>query len=125
MTSAELPGEIRRFILSVIPSVPHLEALLLLHGRRDRWSVEELATRLYVGRDTVEALLRDLKSVALVDGDDGLHRYAPADAQMAATVDELASMYGRSVVAVARLIHSTSERKAQRFADAFRLRKEP
>jgi hypothetical protein len=39
-------------------------------------------------------------------------------------VDRLAGVYARHVVEVAELIHSTSDRKAQRFADAFRWRKE-
>ena len=69
-------------------------------------------------------LLDDLAAAVLaVAADDG-YRYAPADAEVAATVDALASQYARQPVAIAALLHSSSDRKAQRFADAFRLRKE-
>jgi len=68
--------------------------------------------------------MADLADAGLVvAGDDGF-RYAPADADVAATVDALAALYARQTVTVAELIHSSSDRKAQRFADAFRLRKE-
>ena len=125
MTAVAITGEVRRFLLAVVPSVPHLEALLLLRGQPQAWPVPELARRLYVDEACVQGLLTDLAQAGLVVvGDDGA-RYAPADAAVAATVDAVAIAYGRHVVAVTQLIHSTSDRKAQRFADAFRLRKEP
>ena len=125
MTAVAITGEVRRFLLAVIPSVPHLEALLLLRGQPRAWSAPELARRLYVDEVRAHALVDDLAQAGLVAaGPDGV-RYAPADAALAETVDAVAAAYGRHVVAVTQLIHSTSDRKAQRFADAFRLRKEP
>jgi hypothetical protein len=125
MTAAMIPGDVRRFLLATIPTVPHLEALLLLRGRREEWPLALLASRLYVDAPNAKALLDDLSEAALVTASaaDG-YRYAPADADVAATVDSLAALYARQTVAVAELIHSSSDRKAQRFADAFRLRKE-
>jgi hypothetical protein len=85
----------------------------------------QLCSRLYVDAGNATALLEDLAAAGLVDiGDDSV-RYAPVDAEVAATVDALAALYARQTVAIAELIHSSSDRKAQRFADAFRLRKEP
>lgn len=125
MTAAAITGEVRRFLLAVIPSVPHLEALLLLRGHAQAWAAPELARRLYVDEARVQELVDDLAQAGLVAAGEGGVRYAPPGADVAATVDAVALAYGRHVVAVTQLIHSTSDRKAQRFADAFRLRKEP
>jgi len=125
MTAAMIPGDVRRFLLATIPTVPHLEALLLLRGRGDAWTLSQLSSRLYVDAGNATALLEDLAAAGLVDTGEDSVRYAPVDAEVAATVDALAALYARQTVAIAELIHSSSDRKAQRFADAFRLRKEP
>jgi hypothetical protein len=126
MTAPTIPGDVRRFLVATIPTVPHLEALLLLRARPDAWTPAQLASRLYVDVPTATALLDDLGGAGLVAReDDDRCRYAPADAAVGANVDALAALYARQTVVVAELIHSTSDRKAQRFADAFRLRKEP
>jgi hypothetical protein len=125
MTAAMIPGDVRRFLLATIPTVPHLEALLLLRGRPDTWTLPQLCSRLYVDAANASALLDDLATAGLVAVTDDGVRYAPADADIAVTVDTLAAFYARQTVAIAELIHSSSDRKAQRFADAFRLRKEP
>lgn len=124
MTAAMIPGDVRRFLLATIPTVPHLEALLLLRGRPDAWTLPQLCGRLYVDAGNATVLLDDLAAASLVTASDDGVRYAPADADLAATVDALAALYARQTVAIAELIHSSSDRKAQRFADAFRLRKE-
>ena len=124
MTAATIPGDVRRFLLAAIPTVPHLEALLLLRGRPEEWTLAHLASRLYVDAGSATALLQELAGADLVVTGDTGYRYAPSDADIAATVDTLAALYARQTVAVAELIHSSSDRKAQRFADAFRLRKE-
>jgi hypothetical protein len=124
MSAATIPGDVRRFLLATIPTVPHLEALLLLRGHRDGWTLAQLASRLYVDPSTANALVDDLVAADLAAAAGEVYRYAPADAGVAATVDALAALYARHMVVVAELIHSSSDRKAQRFADAFRLRKE-
>jgi hypothetical protein len=125
MTAATIPGDVRRFLLATIPTVPHLEALLLLRGRPEDWPLALLASRLYVDAANATLLLDDLTAAGLVAVGPGGYRYAPADADVASTVDALATLYARQMVVVAELIHSSSDRKAHRFADAFRLRKDP
>jgi hypothetical protein len=124
MTVSQLPGDVRRFLLATIPTVPHLEALLLLRGLRDEWTPALLANRLYVDAETALALVEDLAAAGLVECANDRCRYAPRDPSVARVVDEVAALYARQMVVVAELIHSTSDRKAHRFADAFRLRKE-
>lgn len=120
-----IPDDARRFLLSVIPSVPHLEALLLLRGNPASWPIAQLAGRLYIDVSIATSLVDDLALAGLATCTPEGCRYAPADPATAATVDAVAELYARRTVAVAELIHSKSDRKALRFADAFRLRKEP
>lgn len=123
MNAAPLPADVRRFLLAAIPTVPHLEALLLLREHRAGWTLAQLASRLYVDAPTARGLGQDLITAGLVETRDQTYFYAPADGA-AATIDALATLYARQMVAIAELIHSSSDRKAQRFSDAFRLRKE-
>lgn len=125
MPGLTIPDDARRFLLGVIPSVPHLEALLLLRGNPVPWAIVQLASRLYVDAATAGALVEDLAIAGLATCSAEVCQYTPADAATAATVDAVAGLYARRTVAIAELIHSTSDRKALRFADAFRLRKEP
>ena len=126
MTSSELPADVRRFILTSIPSVPYLEAVLLLRADpAQAWGPAQLSRRLYVPEQTSAELLALLHANGIAAGTDaaGTIRYAPA-AELGAVVDSLAAAYSQDLVAVTRLIHSRIDRRAQQFADAFRFRKE-
>lgn len=126
MRQGELPAEIRRFILTSIPSVPYLEAVLLLRGEPDQdWDARRLARRLYVGEAQGEALLQALQAagVAACTQDPQSFRYAPS-AQLAAMIDALAQAYAADLMTVTDLIHSRLDKRAQQFAEAFRFRKE-
>lgn len=123
MAEVLVPPELRRFILAALPTVPHLEALLLVHGRPERWTIAELAARLYTGEREVAKLLADLEHQGLVRVQDREVAFA-APEPVKQRIDELAGFYSRHVVAISDLIHSATDRKAHHFADAFRLRKE-
>lgn len=124
MADNGIPPELRRFILATLPSVPHLEALLLLRDRASGLAIDELAARLYVAQSTAAKLAAELAEVGLAAVADDRAAYRPARDELRAVVDTLAAVYARNVVEVSRLIHSTTDRKAFQFADAFRLRKE-
>lgn len=126
MNRPTVPPDVRRFILTSVPSVPYLEALLLLraeHGRR--WDSYQLASRLYIGESQAQALLQ-----ALAEGGIAVHEpdakfvYQPATAELRAKLDALAQVYAQDLVGVSDLIHSGLDKRAQQFADAFRWRKE-
>lgn len=126
MTFSELPADLRRFILTSIPSVPFLEAVLLLRADPAQgWSAAQLARRLYVPEQTGAELLALLRDSGIAsDGEAaGTVRYAPA-AELRELIDRVAAAYAQDLVAVTRLIHSRIDRRAQQFADAFRFRKE-
>lgn len=114
-----IPDDIRRFIVQCIPSVPFLEAVLLLRDNRHAWDAAALAARLYLRDDAAAALLAELERAGFVVDGDGAYTYAPRGEHLAAVVDALADVYRRHLVEVATLIHSKSHRKAQAFADAF------
>jgi DNA-binding MarR family transcriptional regulator len=124
--SDDITDDLRDFIVRVLPSVPHLEALLLL--RRDSQRVQtasDIAARLYIDRRAATNVLADLVAAELIacrhNRREATYHFAPKSAIQAARVDELEALYSHSLVAVTRLIH---ERSAQLFADAFRFRKE-
>lgn len=130
MNRSPIPEDLRRFILTSIPSVPYLEALLLLRADPgQRWTSEMLAGRLYTSERTAQGLLDELCRSGLAapcPGPDAhLYCYAPSSQALRERVDGLADLYARHLVDVTHLIHSTLDRKAQLFADAFRLRKDP
>jgi DNA-binding IclR family transcriptional regulator len=126
MSQRELPADVRRLILTSIPSVPYLEAVLLLRAEpRQAWDAAQLARRLYVPDRTASELLEQLRDngIAAATDDAGRVRYGP-DPGLAQLLDELAHCYSADLVAVTDLIHSRIDRRAQQFADAFRFRKD-
>ena len=129
MENVPFPEDLRRFVLTSIPSVPFLEALLLLRANpTQQWQITTLAGRLYVRERTAEALLDELAragmAVRCAAPPDDCYQYQPSSPQLGERIDALADLYSRHLVEVTVLIHSSLDRKAQQFADAFRLRKD-
>jgi hypothetical protein len=133
MSRRPLADDMRRFILTSIPSVPYLEALLLLRTAQDAdWDVNTVARRLYVAETRAAELLMALRDAGIaeqivpdVDEPSSVrYRYRPASPQLAARLDALAQAYAEHLVPVTDLIHSRLDKRAQQFAEAFRLRKD-
>lgn len=130
MAPQPIPDDIRRFVLTSIASVPHLEALLLLRaGEADFWNSAMVAERLYIGEKVAQAVLQELCRAGMTvprEAADGrvCYRYQPASAAMRALIDRLAALYASHLLEVTYLIHSALDRKAHMFADAFKLRKD-
>jgi hypothetical protein len=131
MEQHPIPEGIRRFVLTSIPSVPFLEALLLLRADGARqWSAGAVAARLYVRVKVAQGLLDELCNAGMAApcerADDGpVYRYQPESAQVRQSIDEVADLYAKQLVEMTHLIHSKLDRKAQQFADAFKWRKDP
>jgi len=126
MSKGEIPADVRRFILTSIPSVPFLEAVLLLRAEPAHdWEAAQLARRLYVGERTGAELLEQLVASGIGSRGEAVSgaRYAPQQ-ELRALIDRLAEAYAADLVAVTDLIHSRIDKRAQQFADAFRFRKE-
>ena len=123
-----IPEDISRFILTSIPSVPHLEAILLFHRmpglQRTR---ESLAQSLYLSEAKTAAVLDDLVRdgiIAPVPGSEPAWRFQPRNDSLRSLVERLAAVYAADVIGVSQLIHDAVAKNAHRFADAFRLRRD-
>jgi hypothetical protein len=128
MPQEPLPEELRRFIMTTIPSVPFVEAMLIYRGAEgEPVETSVVAQRLYVSTRAAEeiaAQLRDARMIEAVAGDPARHRFAPQTAELFAYIGQLALFYRTHLVEVSDLIHARSLRRAQQFADAFKLRKD-
>jgi hypothetical protein len=125
MSQPPLADDLRRFILAGIPSVPYLEAVLLLRAQPGTsWDAPTLSRRLYVPERTGQELVALLQKSGFAEAaGEGAVRYAPTP-EVSALVDRMAAAYAADLVTVTGLIHSRIDRRAQQFADAFRFRKE-
>jgi hypothetical protein len=129
MSETQVPQDLRTFILMSVGSVPYLEAMLLLRREPELpWDARRLARRLYIAEKKSEELLQALLQAGIVvpagrSATDFCYR--PNTPELAAMVDRLAAFYASNLVDVTHLIHSTHERKAEKFANAFIWRKKP
>jgi hypothetical protein len=123
----QIPERVRRFLLTSIPTVPHLETLLLLWREPgDGWASDDIARRLYVPGPVAAALAEDLQRADLLEGEGEPPRFRcrREPPELAALLEDLDRTYARQLRAVASLIHSHVDRTGSRFAEAFSLRKE-
>ena len=123
-----LPEDLRRFILTSIASVPFVEAMLIYRDARGAAVSDELiARRLYMGEKPAADVVRQLREAGVVEpaGSDPIsHRFRPGTLELAGRLEQLAAYYRSNLVDVTDLIHSRTARRAQQFADAFKLRKD-
>lgn len=120
----KLPDPVRRFLLTSVASVPQLEAILLLRSEADTpWTSAQVARRLYIREAEAAVLLSVLVESGIAKrSDEGIYTYAPAP-DLAQLLDRVAESYASDLVGVTQLIHSRIDRRAQQFADAFRIKK--
>jgi len=122
-----IPDDVRRFVLTSIPSIPYLEAALTL--RREaatQWDAFSMARALYIAPPRAAELLRDLAGagVALFDPQRQTYSYAPRDEQLAGMMDRLAELHRSDIIGITQLVHDATQRSAHRFASAFNIRKD-
>jgi len=123
-----IPEAVKRLILDKIDSVAEMESLLLLRSEPDHdWEAEEVAARIYVGDSEAARLLETLSARGFFSrGENGSFHYRPVTDELRDTVEVLADTYRTRLIPVTKLIHSKSSSGSslQKFADAFRLRKD-
>lgn len=128
MPPEPLPEDLRRFILTSIPSVPFVEAMLIFRESRGAAVSDELiAKRLYMAEKAAAEVVQQLRGAGVIEaaGTDPIsHRYKPVSPELVSMLELLASYYRSNLVDVTDLIHSRTARRAQQFADAFKLRKD-
>lgn len=124
MKQEELTEDLRRLIFS-IPSIPHLEAILLMRRGGELWEAPRLAQRLYLPTERTSLILADLSAAQICSTQDGAtaaYRYAPASVELDALVGSLERYYSQRLIEVTNMIHASPRRHAriQEFADAFK-----
>jgi DNA-binding IclR family transcriptional regulator len=118
-----IPDDVRRFLLTSIPSVPHLELLMLAWREQRDFDIEELSRRLYVSPADAQSLAQDLAQADLLERDGDRFHLRSASPELQAVLAALDHTYSRHVRAVAELLHSNLGRQAHNFAKAFVWRK--
>ena len=110
MAREPIPEDVRRFILTSITSVPHLEALLLLRYASDQpWDSTTMAQKLYISGNAATELLDDLRAarfVVVIELEARFYRYHPGSDDLRQMVDRLAETYSKNLVEVTNIIHS-------------------
>ena len=124
MKREELTEDLRRLIFS-IPSIPHLEAILLMRRGGDAWEPSRLAQRLYLPAERTAGILADLAAAQICSMQDAAKpafRYAPASVELDALVASLERYYSQHLIEVTNMIHASSRRhsRIREFADAFK-----
>lgn len=120
------PEDVRRFILTSIPSVPYLEAMLLLRADPEQaWDAALAARRLYISQHRAGELLHELAEAGIAQATrQGSGWVYGPDPALSALIEEVANLYSQDLVGVANLIHARNDNRARQFADAFRFRKD-
>jgi hypothetical protein len=127
LAGTSLPDDIRRFVLTSVPSVPFVEALLLFRGSAEALDTGYVSRRLYISEQAASQVVMQLRETGIVEAtaNGAAYRYAPRNDALRSLLDRLATFYATHLIEVTQLIHSRTERAARQFADAFKLRKEP
>ena len=123
MSAGTIPDDLRRYLIQCVPTVPFIEAALLMRDSRDQvWLPEALARRLYLSEEDTKRLLSRLQDggvVAQEAGEASGYRYAPASADLQELWERLAVVYKQNLIEVSTLIHTKPSGTAKMLADAF------
>jgi hypothetical protein len=126
MAAGAIEPAVERFLLDSIDTVPHLEALLLLHQSPVTvWTVGDLAARIYVNDKQASGILEDLTRRALIvrlEQNPAKYQYSARSAEQCVLLDKVAQTYRTQLVQLTRFIHSNASGSVRDFARAFRLK---
>jgi hypothetical protein len=106
---------VRELLRERVQALEQLAILVLLQREPQRsWSLEEISLQLQLSAVLVEAALVHLIHHRFVARQGAGYRYAPQDARLAATVDELARSYDGARVELLALISSDAVGRVRR-----------
>ena len=125
---SKIPEELRRFILTSVPSVPFVEAMLLFReAGSNPLTAEVIARRLYISEAATREIVAQLEAARVVrpvDESPGSYAYRSDSTELGGLLEMLATFYRTHLVEVTDVIHSKFARSAHQFADAFRLKRD-
>jgi hypothetical protein len=121
-----LPSNVDRFLRGSLRSVWELELLLLLRRQRTRlWTGDELVRDLRASILIVSDALDTLQKAGLVSKNlNDQYQYWPIAPELDQLVEDVASAYASSPVAVTQAILSAPSSSVRIFADAFKIKKD-
>lgn len=126
----ELSEDVRRLILSSVPSLDALELLVGLVRRAPAIMTADMLDRELgarsVGRDAIVRYFQSLQTQGIAaEGPPGLFGYRPATPELDRAVRGLLRAYNERPVTLIRTVYDLADQKRiQAFSDAFRLRKD-
>lgn len=127
MAGETLATSVQQFLSKYIRSLEQLEVLLLLRNSPERsWTSAEVYEIVRSSRPSVEERLESFVQLGFLAkelGPPSTFRYAPTD-NLGTAVDETAGAYQKWRVRVIEAIFTPAVDPAQRFADAFKVRKD-
>lgn len=129
MAQSEIRSELVQFIRQYIPSVEHLEVLLLVSALPDRsWTVEAIDQVIQSSVLAVTERVRELCAQGLLveqkqDGGPVRYQFQPNSEELRRLVAELATTYRERRVRVIEAIYAPPS-PMDEFSRAFRLRKD-
>lgn len=126
MTGPEpLPPAVVAFLDEQIFSVAQLEVLLLVRAAAgETVGVDDVARESYLPAKSIQPWLDALVGRGLLEAVGGGYRFAPAEASLRETLDQVADCYARRRVTLTRHVYTSKEDPAQRFSDAFLFRRD-
>ena len=124
MAETALTAELKRFIAGYIPSLEHLEILLLMAAPPARqWTVASVYDVIKSSDTGVQKALDELAEMKLVAREGANYRYAPASPEIAKLVADLGEAYRTRRIRVVEIIYSPELDALREFQRAFRFRK--
>jgi hypothetical protein len=116
MQEKDVPDDVREFIIKHITRVAQCEALLLLSSRpADKWSLRQIAVRLYASEEETAQNLNELCAGGLLTCS-GEHYSLNTSAENIDMLRKLREVYARSLIQVTHVIHSMSGRPSTHLA---------
>ena len=123
MATQHVPGDIREFILKHIASVAQIEALILIWSSpEERWSVSQIAARIYTSETETAKALDGLCADGLLVCRDGVFGLSASEENVE-MIRRLQEEYARHLIPVTDVIHGKS-RGHQSTGETARLRRD-
>lgn len=124
---SELPATVRGFLDQHIFSASQLEVLLLLHERTGQaLTAGDVSRELRLPVSALTPWLEAFAARGLLEVEDsGAFCFRPADDDVRDAVGQVAQAYARRRTTVSRYLYARGQDPLTRFADAFRLRRDP
>jgi hypothetical protein len=121
-----IPDDVRNFLIGHINSVAKLEALFLLAKNPNRsWLSAEVSKQMRSNDELINTFLSAFCKEKLLDCDVATNTYIyKPTAELRDVVEKLIKLYATYQLRIIEIIYEERVNSVQKFADAFKIRKE-